>query len=200
MSFRSILFALTTGFSIYGVLYFRNHGYIPGANNERPLPHHDEETDDLAFSAQTYDKLDQQRDEEMQRAHPTPQNADDTLPFHNDPEQAQSSQQPSSWDRYPSPVSSLQPSLERTDTTYHGWNQEYYPSRPHPPAQSIDEDTSYDHHRVGSGSYTAVPKPPRAPIDTGDPFRDGLGLSHDHGGYAGAGRGRVDFPEGAYGR
>lgn len=35
----------------------------------------------------------------------------------------------------------------------------------------------------------------------GDPFRDDVALSHEHGGYAGGGgRGRVEFPEADYHR
>lgn len=43
--------------------------------------------------------------------------------------------------------------------------------------------------------------------EAGDPFRDDLALSHEYGGYGAggygrrnSGTGRVDFPEGNYGR
>ena len=85
-----------------------------------------------------------------------------------------------------------------------------------------DEDTAY-HPTTSAGSVPQLP-PHRDPFRdrdpspyrvhnpipagsslnvAGDPFRDDLALSHDHGEYgsgsAGGGGGRVDFPSGNYG-
>ncbi len=52
----------------------------------------------------------------------------------------------------------------------------------------------------GAGGAYGRPAELQGGAGAGDPFRDGLALSHDHGGYAGGGGSRLDFPEGNYGR
>lgn len=57
------------------------------------------------------------------------------------------------------------------------------------------DTTDYGNYGAGAGAGAAS-------SGAGDPFRDDLALSHDHGGYAGPGAegGRVPFPRADYGR
>ena len=62
-----------------------------------------------------------------------------------------------------------------------------------------EEDTGYQ-GRYDAGGYGGAQG--QSAGAAGDPFRDDVALSHDHGGYAGggSGSGRVDFPRADYGR
>ena len=62
---------------------------------------------------------------------------------------------------------------------------------------SYHETDRYDTEYHGAGPYNSEPQS-HLNQSGGDPFRDDLALSHDHGGYANPPR--VDFPEADYHR
>lgn len=52
----SILFVLTSAFSVYGVSYFRRNGSLPGYATKNPEPIHEENPEDYAFSSNPRDQ------------------------------------------------------------------------------------------------------------------------------------------------
>lgn len=69
---------------------------------------------------------------------------------------------------------------------------------PSPRYDKLDPYTS-DGHLMGGWQPRPPPPSLLQPGGIGDPFSDGLTLSREPGGYAG-GTGKLDFPEGGYGR
>ncbi|KAL8700851.1 MAG: hypothetical protein Q9201_005221 [Fulgogasparrea decipioides] len=213
-----LLFIATSIISVRNLLYYRRNGSLPGATPDRgaishPLPLHDEDDQaKYAFSSNPHDEFDEHDDEEAASgahgARPNYEvlhNADDTLhpggapPWQNQhiPSTANLGRYDEDTSYHPQTSSSGAPQLPPHRDPFR--DRSPSPYRVHnPPASELagGEDTGY-HGRydrpeeIGQGLGQG---------QAGDPFGDDLALSHDHGGYAGRGGGRVDFPQGDYHR
>lgn len=198
-----LLFALTTAFSIYGVFFYRRNGHLPAYSTKsaEPISGEDRDEDNYNFSANPDDRLDGPA--ERQELRPYGREEDEISSLHSDPEHSPHphSNRPMSWPRQPTPDLHVDPSFEPLNTSYHGGNQAYDPPRqPSPldhfqriPSPRFDEFMmhSNESHFVGDSN------PGQVPI-AGDPFRDDLVLSHDHGGYDSGSN--LGFPEADYHR
>ena len=171
----SLLFALTSAFSIYGVLYHRKNGSIPqySARDPERLPneHHD-------LSTNASDKLND--DPSLPLDH---SNGGQYPPMHADTEEQTHPGGPITWNLQQPHTAPAELGVASDETTYYGGRHGY------PPYDAGRPNNS----QVGGGS---IPSPS---IHTGGhPSRQNLAQEYDHGGYASGGR--VDFPEGDYSR
>lgn len=188
----SILFAVTTAFSIYGVSYYRKMGSLPGYSfsDAQHLPIEDQD-----FSADTSDKV---NDHENVQLNHSDQNQT-PLP-HTNTEEPTHPSGPITWNLQNPQIAPAELGFEPVDTGYHGGAQAYEPSqRPQsrPPFQYSANNIPYDTHHSNESQFVGGLKPWPTQID-GRPPRHNLAIDFDHGGYASGGR--VDFPEGDYGR
>ncbi|KAL8812145.1 MAG: hypothetical protein Q9200_001262 [Gallowayella weberi] len=209
----------TSFISIKNLLYYRRNGSLPGTNPSHPQPlplHDDDDQTRYAFSSNPHDEFDNEDDvggpsnapntsyellHDTQHHHPTAGGNDSLRPGGG---------------RYDNPsTTNLGPYDE--DTSYHSTtlaasgapqlpphrdpfrDRDPSPYRVHNPPTTAEmegeDDTGY------RGRYNPSPNRHGGSGEGGDPFRDDLALSHDHGGYAGRGAGgRVDFPSADYGR
>lgn len=203
-----LLFALTTAFSIYGVSFYRRNGHLPESSKQtaEPLSGEDVDENNYNFSANPDDRLEGHAPRQDSRPHG--RDEDEMSSLHSDPEHGARPQvgRPLSWQRQPTPDLPVDPSFEPLDTSYHGAGaqQEYDPAPPRyssPPGQTNGRTSnpryndftvhSNESHFVGGLDAGQVPV-------AGDPFRDDLALSHDHGGYGGGNH--LGFPEADYHR
>ena len=191
----SLLFLATSAISVYGLIYYRKNGSLPGATHAaEPVPIEDQTK--YAFSSNPHDDF----DEEEALGPRSDRQDDDYELLHGDRAYA------------PSPLGGAAGGDD--DTAYHGGQTRYdHPDQLHPvqdpfrgrtpsPMGYGSSDTSYHGAAGGAGASGGAYARPPAELQgaAGDPFRDDLALSHDHGGYAAGGRSRVDFPEADYQR
>ncbi|KAL8725428.1 MAG: hypothetical protein Q9166_007360 [cf. Caloplaca sp. 2 TL-2023] len=212
-----LLFIATSFVSIKNLLYYRRNGSLPATTPSHPQPlplHDDDDQTKYAFSSNPHDEYDNEDDlggpsqpnasYELlhdSHAHHSTAGGDDTL-------------RPGDGGRYDNPSTTNLGPYDDEDTSYHSTtlanppqlpphrnpfrDRDPSPYRVHNPPAAEVEDTGYQ------GRYDPNPHGPETVGhgQAGDPFRDDLALSHDHGGYAGgAGAGgRVDFPHADYGR
>ncbi len=187
----SFLFLATSAISVYSLIYYRKNGSLPGTTRgAEPVPIEDQTK--YAFSSNPHDDFDE---EEALGPRSGRQDDDDYELLHGDRAHA------------PSPLAGG----VDDDTAYHGGQRPYdAPDQLHPaqdpfrgkapsPMGYDTGDTSY-HGAGGAGAGGAYGRPAELQGGAGDPFRDDLALSHDHGGYAAGGESRLAFPEGNYGR
>lgn len=192
MSGSSLLFVVTTAFSIYGVSYYRKNGSLPEYSSQ-DAEHSPIEDQD--FSADTSDKFNAH--ETMQLNHSSEEET--PFPQRNTEEQTYSSG-PITWNLQRPPTAPADVGFEPVDTSYYGSGHAYEPSqRPQsgPTFQYSANDSRYDTHHSSESQSVGGLKP--LPMQIGGyPPRHDFSLDYDHGGYASGGR--VDFPEGDYGR
>ncbi|KAL8854137.1 MAG: hypothetical protein Q9221_001059 [Calogaya cf. arnoldii] len=203
-----ILFLITSFISIKNLLYYRRNGALPGASQHGPTPlplHDDDDQTKYAFSSNPHDEF----DNEDEHLGPGPSAPNTTYELLHD---SHAHENPSSNTNI-NTNTHIGP-YDDEDTSYHSTTLANPPQLPphrdpfrdRDPSpyrvQHPEEETGYGNggrydtsygHGAGAGAAGA-----------GDPFRDDLALSHDHGGYAGgegAGAGgRVAFPHADYGR
>ncbi|KAI4268435.1 MAG: hypothetical protein LQ337_007843 [Flavoplaca oasis] len=201
-----ILFLITSFISIKNLLYYRRNGSNPALTStsiSHPIPlHDDDDQTKYAFSSNPHDDYDND-DEHLGNAGPStaPNTTYELLHDSQRPDIGGNAHSSGPYDE---------------DTSYHSTTLASAPQLPphRDPFRSRDpspyrvqqrvedeEDTGYQGRYDASGYGGAADGQGGA----GDPFRDDLALSHDHGGYAGGsgggtGSGRVDFPRADYGR
>ncbi|KAI4103407.1 MAG: hypothetical protein L6R37_003846 [Teloschistes peruensis] len=210
----SLLFLATSAISIRNAIYFRRNGSLPGTTTQaaHPLPTTDEDDQaKYAFSSNPHDELDEHEDAEASGSgvhggtnyellHDSGGN-DALYPPGNRPWQSNSNNHS---------TSNLGHYDE--DTSYHSTTAATTTAAPPqlPPHRDPVRDRDPSPYRV----HNPPPPPPLGhetgrydrPDDVGaggDPFADDLAMSHDHGGYGKPGAvagGRVEFPQGDYGR
>lgn len=191
----SLLFALTSAFSIYGVLYYRKNGTLPqySIQEAQHLPIEDQD-----FSADTSDKLNDH--DNVQLNHST----ESEIPFPSTNTESQTHPSgPIPWNLQSPPTAPAELAFEPVDTSYHGGVHAFEPlqrpqSRPSFPYSAGNGSLPYDTHHSAESQFGGGLKPWPAQNDA-RPSRQNLALDFDHGGYASGGA-RVDFPEGDYGR
>ncbi|KAI4267535.1 MAG: hypothetical protein L6R38_008216 [Xanthoria sp. 2 TBL-2021] len=199
-----ILFLATSFISIKNLLYYRRNGSLPGltssSQHPTPLPlHEDDDQTKYAFSSNPHDEFDNE-DEHLGAGPSTAPNTSYEL-LHD----SHAHENPSTTNTHSGPY-------DEEDTSYHGSTLANPPQLPphRDPFRDRDpspyrvqhpvdeEDTGFQgrYDTTGYGNHGA------GAAGAGDPFRDDLALSHDHGGYAGAegAGGRVAFPHADYGR
>ena len=188
----SLLFAVTAAFSIYGVSYYRKNGSSPeySAPHAVHLPIEDQD-----FSANTGDKLNDREHMELNHS-----NRDETPFTHTNLEVQTHSSGPITWNLQQPHIAPTEPELEAVDTSYYGGGHPYEAlQRPQfqPPFQYSANNPRYATNQANESQFVGGLEP--LPTQTGEgPSRHNLALNYDHGGYASSGR--VDFPEGDYGR
>ncbi|KAL8677626.1 MAG: hypothetical protein Q9186_005961 [Xanthomendoza sp. 1 TL-2023] len=214
-----LLFIATSFISIKNLLYYRRNGSLPGANPSHPQPlplHDDDDQTRYAFSSNPHDEFDNEDD--VGGSSNAPNTSYELLhdSQHHQPTAGGDNSLRPGGGRYDNPsTTNLGPYDE--DTSYHSTtlaaggapqlpphrdpfrDRDPSPYRVHnPPAAAEmegEDDTGY------RGRYDPSPNRHGGRGEGGDPFRDDLALSHDHGGYASGGAGgRVDFPSADYGR
>ena len=211
---HSILFALSSALSIWALLYFRRNGSLPGSTTSPGAVPIADQTK-YAFSSNPHDADD--FDEEAHDLHNADDHTDaaydphimsgggrggrDEDEYHSlqaDTEEGTHPGRPPSWGQQHQ--QNTGPSELGEDTSYHGASS--YPQRqpsPYDPTPAQDPFRNPSPYRQPSprgaaGTYDHAPQlPPLGGGGGGDPFRDDLALSHDHGGYGGSGR--VDIPD-----
>lgn len=178
----SLLFVATTALSSSNAIYFRRHGTIPNASQyiSNPIPV-DPQTNS-AFSPNPHDEFDNDDYDDEELGHSQNYPSASVSPHDDDDE-----------------VSRLAPTsggytIPRRPLSWEGRGEERY-------------DTAYT---GASGAWEGAGKPGNPFADVyagraepaGNPFRDDVALSHEHGGYASGGgaRGRVEFPDADYHR
>ena len=194
----SLLFAVTAAFSIYGVSYYRKNGSSPeySVRDAEHLP-----IEDHDFSADTSDKFNDHENLQLNHADGDEARFGRTIaeerthpsgPIAWNLQQQQLQQQPP-----PPHTAPAELGFEPFDTTYRGSGQPYeysQQSQTLPPYQYPANNSRYDTGR--SNESQGVGELPTQ--SGGGPSRHDLALEYDHGGY-GTG-GKVNFPEGDYGR
>lgn len=203
-----LLFALTTAFSIYGVSFYRRNGHMPEYSTKaaEPISGEDVDENNYNFSSNPDDRLDGPA--ERQEMRPDGRDEDEMSSLHSDPEHGSHlhTGRPMSWQRQPTPDLPVDPSFEPLDTSYHGAGAQQ-PYDPAPPRYSSPLDQNHDRTpspryndftmHSNESHFVGGSNPGQLPI-AGDPFRDDLALSHDHGGYGGGSH--LGFPEADYHR
>ncbi|KAL8771431.1 MAG: hypothetical protein Q9209_003099 [Squamulea sp. 1 TL-2023] len=210
-----LLFLATSFISIKNLLYYRRNGSLPGTTSSHPQPlplHDDDDQTKYAFSSNPHDEFDNEDDvgggpsqqpgtsyELLHDTHGHHPAGDDNL-------------RPGGGG-YDNPSTTNLGPYDDEDTSYHSTTLASAPQLPphrdpfrsrdpspyrvhNPPDAELDgeEDTGY---------RSRYDPNPQAGPQGGDPFRDDLALSHDHGGYGSGPKvegGRVDFPHADYGR
>lgn len=185
----SLLFAVTSAFSIYGVSYYRKNGSSPkyAIRDEENLQveNHDFTTD-IGNNTNVH--------ENMQSNHAN-EDGNQFMPT-NTEEQTHPSG-PVAWNMQQPHTAPAELGFEPIDTSYHAGGHPYGTS------QQIQSQPSY-HYPAENARYDNRPSNQsqvvgELPIQIGGhPSRHDLALEYDHGGYRNAGR--VEFPEGNYGR
>ena len=168
--FNSILWVATSAISIYGVIYYRKNGSLPGTTTRTQDPNSIESQTKSAFSSNPHDNFD--ADEEL-GLRPDRNEDDEYTLLHTDTSEGTHPGRPLSWGREHAPGE------DGYDTSYHGGG-----------AYNPQPDTH------AANPFNASHELPE--IQAGDPFRDDLGLSHEHGGYDSGGI--VPFPSADYHR
>lgn len=191
----SFLFIATSGFSVYSLVYFRKHGSLPGAASRSSDTIEDQTK--YAFSSNPHDELDEDVDDHGIR--PERHEEDEHALLHTNTEDGTHPGRPLSWGREHAPSPFGGEGYDEADTSYHGGNY------PQPPKHGHTKNTTKPYGPPAGtplydANHTTLPRrdyePPRR--EAGDPFRDDLALSHDHGGYVGGNR--VNFPDAEYHR
>lgn len=187
-----LLFAVTAAFSIYGVSYYRKNGSLPEyfIQDAEHLPIEDQD-----FSADTSDKFNGHED--MQLNH----SSEVESPFpQTDAEEQTHSSGPVTWNLQRPLIAPAEAGFEPVDTSYYGGGHPYESSQQPqsgPTFQYPANGSRYDTHHSNESQFVGGLKP--SPMQIGGyPPRQDMALDYDHGGYASSGR--LDFPEGHYGR
>jgi len=222
----SLLFALTTAFSIYGISYYRANGSMPASTTKTPeaILAEDQDEDNI-FSSNPHDKLDQQQ--EMQPVH---RDEDEVSSLHPTDTEAASHEQeriiwhrsptpdlPMDWDRRSTPDVAMGEGWNRrrtpdlpvgdnyysVDTSYHGGRQSPYdppqPYRPSSPLVGRSPSPLYDTHHTNESDFVGHLKP--QPVQTSRPFESGGGDQfRDDLELSHDSNHRIDFPDADYGR
>ena len=192
ISGSSLLFAVTAAFSIYGVSYYRKNGSLPeySIQDAAHLPIEDQD-----FSAETSDKLSDPENVQLNHSD------EDHTPFtHTNVEEQTHPSGPITWNLQQSHTAPADLGFEPVDTSYYGGGHSYESSqRPQsrPTFQYSVNNSGYDTHPSNESQSMGGLQPLPMQIG-GPPSRHNLAMDFDHGGYASGGR--VDFPEGDYGR
>ena len=185
----SLLFAVTAAFSIYGVSYYRKNGSSPEYSvqdaDHLPIEHHD-------FSAGTNFKPNDHEDMQL-----NPANGAETRFTHMNAEDQNSPSGPIAYNLQQPHTAPAELGYEPADTGHYGGGHPYESSqRPQSqptyqyPANNFPYDTHhYNESQAVGGLPTQI---------GGGPSGHQLALDYDHGGYGSGGR--VNFPEGDYGR
>ena len=185
----SLLFAVTAAFSIYGVSYYRKNGSSPeySVPDAEHLP-----VEDHDFSADTSDKLNDHENMQLNHAN------GDEPPFARTNAAEQTHPSGSiAWNLQQPHTAPAELGFEPVDTSYHGTRHPYeyaQRSQSQPIHQYTANDSRYDLDRFNESQVGGG-----LPMQTGvGSSRHNLALEYDHDGY-GTG-GRLDFPDGDYGR
>ncbi len=192
MSGFSLLFVVTTAFSIYGVSYYRKNGSSPGYSikDSEHLPIEDQD-----FSADTNDKLDVHENMQFNNAD------EDETPFsHTNVEERTHPSGPITWNLQQPHTAPAELGFEPVHTSYYGGGQpseSSQQSQSRPNFQNSVNNSGYDLHHSNGSQFVGGLRPLPMQIG-GRPSRHNFAMDFDHGGYASGGR--VDFPEGDYGR
>ena len=199
----SILFALTTAFSIYGVSFYRSHGTLPGntvaKDPERPESDNLEHT---GISPHAYDELNGQQEMEQHNA----QDEEVSPTQAQDEGNATIPPRPMSW-QIPLAAGTQTQGFEPVDTSYHG-------AQAHDPRQYNPGPSPYQDYSIEAGDYTlhgfensSDPHPPPRYAEGLSPhppptaelpsLRVDTTFTQPHRPYAGD---RLSFPAADYGR
>lgn len=183
------MFAVTAAFSAYGVSYYRKNGSSPEYSirdgEHLAIEDHD-------FSADIGNKTNDH--ENMQPDHA---NDDGTRIMHTNVEEQTHPSGPITWNMQQPHTAPAELGSEHIDTSYHSGGH------PYGPPQQIQSQPPY-YHPTDNARYNTYPSNQsqmggELPIQIGGPpSRHDLALEYDHGGYGNGGR--VEFPEGNYGR
>ena len=188
----SFLFAITAAFSVYGVVYYRKNGSLPDYT-VRGVDHLPVEEQNV--SEDTSDKFNQQ-----QTMHPNNSSGGEIQFVHTNAEEQTHPSGPGAWTQQQPQMTPAELGHEEVDTSYLGAGRPYeYPQRHQsPPAfPSLAHQPPYD-NGPSHGSQSVGDFGPLPMQIQGRPSGHNLALNYEHGGYPGGGR--VDFPEGDYGR
>ena len=180
----SLLFIVTSAFSIYAVFYYRKNGTLPG-NNDLKDPE-TVQSDDLEFNGASPHAHNQIHTEQEIQQQPTEiQNSGHISPVHNHEDQSNAILPPRPL--YPkAPRTPLQQDFEPVDASYHGM-------QPHDPREYNPGPSPYQGFGYDSGDY-ALPyqhQPSMAELPT---------LRVDTTPGYGPGGGSLPFPAADYGR
>ena len=188
-SCSSLLFAVTAGFSIYGVLHYRKNGCLPeyAVQDTEHLP-----IEDHDYSADTSDKLNNYGN--MQPNHANEVEA----PFtHTNAEEQTHPSGPITWNLQQPHTAPAELGFEPVDTTYHSGGHPYGSSQQpqsQPAYHYSAHDSRYDTHHSNESHFVGG-----LPVQSGrGQSRHNLAQDYDHGGYGNSGT--VDFPHGDYSR
>lgn len=224
----SLLFALTTALSIYGVSYYRANGCMPAITTKAPeaIPAEDQDGDYI-FSSNPHDRLDQQQEmqpmhrdnDEVSSLHPTepggasqegermswlrPPTPD--LPMEWDRRSTPDVGMGEGWNRQRTPDLPLSENYYPVDTSYHGGHQSpYNPPQPpqHQPSGSSggrSPSSNYDTYHLNESDFVGGLKP--RPVQTPRPLQYGAGDSFgDHFELSQDSNNRIGFPHADYDR
>ena len=186
----SLLFAVTTVFSVYGVIYQRKNGSLPEYSvqdaDRLPIEAHD-------FSMETGDKLNDRLDTQHHRSDERPYTQT------NIKEQTHPGG-PITWNLQQPHAAPAELGDEAIDPSYYGSRQRYESSQRLQSQITFDHpdlDPRYDMGQSNNSQVMGGLKP--IPMQNGGhPSRQNLVQEYDHGGYGSGGT--VNFPEGNYGR
>ena len=186
-SCSSLLFAVTAGFSIYGVLHYRKNGslleYAVQDAEHLPVEDHD-------YSADTSDKLNDH--ENLQLNH-----ANEASLTHTNTEEQTHPSGPIAWNLQQPHTAPAELGIEPVDTSYNGGGHPYGSShqpQSQPTYQYSAHGSRYDMHHSNESHFVGG-----LPVQSGGgQSRHNLAQDYDHGGYGSSGT--VDFPHGDYSR
>ena len=188
----SLLFAVTAAFSIYGVSYYRKNGFSPeySIQDAEHLP-----IEDQNFSADPSDKLNDHENVQVNHS-----DEDETTFPHTNTEEPTHPSGPITWNLQKPHMAPTDLGFAPVDTSYYGGGHAHessHESQSLPTFQYPAHNIPYNTHHSNESQFMGGSKPSPMQID-GRPSRHNLALDFDHGGYASGGR--VDFPDGDYGR
>ena len=183
------MFAVTAAFSIYGVSYYRKNGSSPeySIRDGENLP-----IENPNFSADVGNKPN-----DHENTQPDHANEDGPQYMYTNTEQQIHPSGPIAWNLQQPHTAPAELDFEPIETSYHGGGHPYESS------QQIQPQPSY-HYPADNARYNTYPSNQSQVVGElptqigGSPSRHNLALEYDHGGYRN--EGRVDFPEGNYGR
>ena len=185
----SLLFTVTAAFSIYGVSYYRKNGSSPeySVQDADRLPIEDQD-----FLAGTNDKVNDHENMQL-----NPANGAETGYTHRSAEEQSLPSRPIAYNLQQHHTAPAELGYEPADTGHYSGGHPYESSqRPQsrPIYQYPANNSAYDtHHSNESQVVGGLPSQ-----IGGGPSGHHLALEYDHGGYGSGGR--VNFPEGDYGR
>ncbi len=192
MIVTSLLFAVTAGFSIYGVFFYRKNGSLPeySVQDAEHLP-----IEDQGFATDISDKF--ENHQRIQLDHP---DQGETQFTHMNVEEQTHPSGPIPWNLQQPRTAPAELGYDPVDTSYYGSGHPYEPTQqppPQPTLQRPDNNSALDTGFPNEGQSMGGLRP--LPLNVGGhSSSQNLALQYDHGGYASGGR--VDFPEGDYSR